>query len=134
MFRPIKNNTAVVQRVHSKASQTVVYEGCLVEDGTTGTYKIAPAATEKVEYVSVDKKVVASGQTPKILVVKAAGSNIRFLADTVADTALAQVGKVYELSSDTVLDNGTASSSANGFFVEEIVGNAANRQVIGRFI
>jgi len=131
MLRALAYDSGKSLSLELGASQTIVKGDGLV---WSSGYLVAAAAGEEIfDYVAQEAKTTAGGKYTFIDVLPASGSNIQYEVDTYANTAEAQRGVAYEAKTKSQIDNGT-SATANGFFVEQIVGAAANKKVIGRFL
>ena len=130
-MEPIQFESGKTQSIPLAASQAIAKGTALV--WASGYLAAAAADEEIIDYVAMAAVTTdGSGHDP-ILCVPASQSRIRYEADVSANTAAAQRGVAYELSSSTVIDN-EAAATANGFLVDEIVGAAADKKVRGYFL
>ena len=131
MITPIQFESGRLLSIPLAVSQTIT-EGMALT--WTGGYLVEGIADEEViDYVAAQDLTTDGSAHTEILCYPASQSRIRFEADTSANTAAAQRGVAYELSTSLLIDN-AASATANGFMVDELVGPVANKVVRGYFL
>lgn len=113
------------------SGQTVAAGAGLKWHATSGELVVCVATDEAVDY-TIDYAITTTAAT-EVMVTPARRSGIRYLVDLEDNSAVAQLGKLYELGSANTVDNGTASGTAEGFRIDELVGPAANKQAYGYF-
>lgn len=91
----------------------------------------ATNTTTEVKYVSLESRTTGAAETPEILVVRA-GCDTIFEADTSVNTSQAYVGTKVSLATAGTLDCSDTTDKA--FFVERVIGAAANKKVQGYFV
>ena len=129
-FIPYKYDGGKNVSIKLAVSQTVVNGDTL--NWTSNYLAVGVADDETDDFVALQDVTTSASQHTEVLCVPAFRSGIQFLVDTSADTAVTDLGVAYELSTKGVLDN-AATAAANGFIVEEIVGAAADRKVVGHW-
>ena len=96
---------------------------------TSGLARPAVAGDAEVRYVSNENRTTTS-DTPYINVIDV--TKVTFQADTAGNTSQAIVGTKIDLT-DGVTAN-QAATTTKVFFVEDVVGAAANKKVTGKFV
>ena len=100
----------------------------------TGGYLVeAVAAEEVIDYVAMEAVTTTDAQHTEILCYPASQSRIRYEAGVTVATLAAQRGIAYETSTNLLIDN-EATATANGFMVDEIVGDTDDDLVRGYFL
>jgi len=130
-FKPINFDNGLTKKIALAISQTVLKGDTLV--WASGYLAVGAANDETSDYVALEAITTGAAEHTEILCVPALHSGVSFEADTSAETAVAQKGVTYELSDKNTLDN-EATAAATGFTVDEIVGVAADKKVIGRWV
>lgn len=115
-------------RVKMAASATVAAGDALAF--TAGYARRAVAGDAEVKYVALEDKVTGAGENPYIRVVRT--DSVTFEADTANNTAATLVGTKVDLTDHDTLND--AASATDVFFVESVVGVAADKKVIGNFV
>lgn len=115
-------------RIKMAASATVAAGDALAF--TSGYARRATSGDAEVKYVSLEDKTTGSGENPYIRVVRT--DKVTFEADTANNTAATLVGTKIDLTDHDTLND--AASTTDVFFVEDVVGVAADKKVLGNFV
>ena len=128
MFTPINFDSGRTVSLKMAASSTVAKGDAL--EFASGYVQRADASTAEVRYIALEAKTTAGGENPEILCLEVSG--VRFEGDTAGNTSQALVGTKVDLTDHDTINQ--AASTTDIFFVEAIVGAAANRKVQGFFV
>lgn len=115
-------------KIKMAASSTIAVGDAI--DFTSGYARRATSSTTEVKYVALEAKTTGSGENPFIRVMRT--DRVIFEADTANNTAQSLVGTKVDLTDhDTVND---AATTTKVFYVENVVGAAATKKIIGNFV
>lgn len=128
MFKPLRYDSGKTVTLLTVSSTTIAKGDAL--DFASGYVQRATSASTNIEYVALEDVVTAGGAHEEILCVKTKGTD--FEGDTAGSTSQALAGTFIDLTDHDTLNQ--AASTTNVFFVESIVGAAANNKVIGHFV
>ncbi len=129
-FRPVESAANVAKNcaVPMAASTTITAGSALV--WSSGLITNASSGTTEVNFVAKEGKVSGAGENPLIEVIRVEGT--LFEADCTSNTAAAHRGTKCDLTDANNLANTTSSNDV--FLIESLVGAAADKKAIGRFV
>lgn len=122
ILAPLDGSTAL-------AADSLVYK-----DTTNGVVKAATASTTSLDLYGVCLDAVSSGATEaRVLPIS---DSQRFEVDCTNNTAAAQLMKNHLLTNATAINNTATHNATNAavFLAEEIVGDASDKKLVGRFL
>lgn len=128
MFESKQYDSGRTVELKIAASTTIAKGDCIIDDGNGLLVRATSSATE-VNYVALEAKV-STTDTPFVLCLSTRGG-IRFEADTNANPVQTDVFTKADLTDHDTLNESTSSSDV--FFIEKIVGAAADKKVAGYF-
>ena len=127
-FEPKNYDSGKTASMAMAASSTIVRFDALAF--TSWLLRRATSSDTEVRYVALESKTTSSGETPEINVVRTDG--VKFIADTAANTAQANVDVYHDLTDHDTLNN--AASSSDVFYWEKPFGAAADKKLEGFFV
>ena len=129
-FRPYEGQTNVAKTVSVQiAASTAITAGQAL---TWSSGYLVPATSAATEVFYVAKQALASTAAATFIDAWRVSQNSLFEADCTSNTAVTQRGTKVDLTDGLTLNNTTSSTKC--FYVENTVGAAANKTVLGYFI
>ena len=127
-FIPFRYDEGKYTEIPMENTVTVAKGDALDDSDDDGLFGLATSSSNFVPYVAMED-VVTSSAGQMIKVIRTFG--VQFLADTTNNTANTDVNLTADLTDEDEVDN--AASAQDVFYIEKVVGAAADRKVLGTF-
>lgn len=107
-----------------------VVKGAAMDDSDDdGLYDLCTSSSDFVPYVAMET-VTTTSAGQKVKAIRTFG--VQFIADTANNTAATDINLTADLTDSVTLNNAAASNDV--FYIEELVGAASNKKVLGTFL
>ena len=114
----------------SVENTVAVVKGAAMDDSDDdGLYGLATSSSDYVPYVAMET-VTTTTAGQKVKAIRTFG--VQFIADTTNNSAATDRNLTADLTDSVTLNNGASSNDV--FYIEELVGAAADKKVIGTFL
>ena len=128
-FIPFRFDAGQYCEIPMENTQTITRGQALDDSDDDGLFAAATNTSNFVPYVAMEN-ITTSSAGQLIKAIRTFG--VQFLADTTNDTAATDVNLTADLTDSNTVDN--AASAQDVFYIERLVGAAADRKVIGTFL
>ena len=128
MFSPIRYDSGKLVKLLTAESTTISKGDAL--DFASGYAQRATSSSTDIHYVALEDVTTGAGEHKEVLCVNTDGVEVE--GDTTGNTSQALVGTYIDLTDQSTLNE--AASTTNVFYVQSIVGAAADKKVRGYFV
>lgn len=128
-FLPKRYDSGQLTTIPVETSATIAKGDALDDSDDDGLFARATSSSDFVPYVAMEA-VTSAAAGAKILAIRT--NNVQFEADTANNTAATDRNLTADLTDHDTLNNGASTNDV--FYIEELVGAAADKKVKGYFV